>query len=237
MDLFFSCKSLANMIWSFGTKKWHVSMFTRDLHYDSRTKGSWTTIILDAPGHFPAHAQSWFVLSLSWPCTKFNFWMSFRLFSAGPYAAHVSGWKRLTADSCSAMSESKIQICGLERHPEHLITTPLNRGGSDPNRANGSRSRAPKQANVSSSDPNTNWHLINILSEGFISLTSRCLSSPSQWTTIDALITQNSICMRERPATHAHRSKWAVQKWMNAHFIPLRKEVFLILQAFLSLLI
>lgn len=156
---------------------------------------------------------------------------------------HVRLKTRVTADSCSAMSESEIQICGLERHPEHQSTSSQHHwtGGGDPIQTEQMGHAVELQnrpsAPLSSSDPNTNWHLINILSEGFISLTSRCLFFFSLRKTIDALITQNSICERERPATHAHRLKWAVQKWMNAHFIPLRKEVFFILQAFLSLLI
>ncbi len=55
-----------------------------------------------------------------------------QVFSAASRCTHGLRWTRvfvrLTADSCSAMSGSKIQIPALERHPEHLITTPLNRG-------------------------------------------------------------------------------------------------------------
>ncbi len=124
------------------------------------------------------------------------------------------------------------------RAPHHNATEPR---GTDPNRANGSRSWAPYRpsvslsAPVSSSDPNTNWHLINILSEGFISLTftSRCLSF-SLLKTMDALITQDAICVRERNATRVLSLKWAAQNgWMHISF-NLEKRFF-ILQTFLSL--
>lgn len=154
--------------------------------------------------------------------------MSIRLFSA---CLTLNTWPVVNTRICAP--DSWLMLCHVRerdpdlwigtafRAPHHNATEPR---GTDPNRANGSRSWAPNRpsvslsAPVSSSDPNTNWHLINILSEGFISLTSCCLSS-SPLKTTDALITQNSICVRERPATRTHRLKWAAQNgWMHIPF-------------------
>lgn len=160
------------------------------------------------------------------------------------HAAHMAGARVCAADSwfmlCHVREQDPDPIIGTaSRAPHHNATEPR---GTDPNRANGSRSWAPYRpsislsAPVSSSDPNTNWHLINILSEGFISLTftSRCLSSFALLKTMDALITQNSICVRERFATRVLSLKWAAQNgWMHISF-NLEKRFF-ILQTFLSL--
>lgn len=205
----------------------------------------WTATILDAAGHFQACAQSWFVLDVSFVTLyEIQFLNELQVIQCRPLTlTHMSGWKhawQLThALPCQRARSRSVDWNGIQstRAPHHNTTEP----GGDPIQTEQMGHAVELQnrpsAPLSSSDPNTNWHLINILSEGFISLTSRCLFFFSLRKTIDALITQNSICERERPATHAHRLKWAVQKWMNAHFIPLRKEVFFILQAFLSLLI
>lgn len=127
---------------------------------------------------------------------------------ASPGAAQMTGGTRV----CD--SDSWVMLCHVrERDSDLWIGTP------EPSRAphhNATEPGEPFQteqmghaaellsislsAPFSFPDPNTIWHLINMLSESFISLMSRCLSSVSPLKTTRALITQNSIGERERDA-------------------------------------
>lgn len=190
---------------------------TIDLYYANSTKSPWTAANLDKTGHFVLEVAFSNILSTA-KVYRDPDWNTVLEWASG-YSAlasrctHGRRWKHVCApDSWLMLCHVREQdpdpsIGTASRAPHHNATEPR---GTDPNRANGSRSWAPYRpsvslsAPVSSSDPNTNWHLINILSEGFISLTSRCLSSFSPLKTIDALITQNSICTRERDPRPVH---------------------------------
>lgn len=192
----------ANVTSTLGTKKKIVCPCSQEICIMPAAQNPWTAAIVDKTGYF------FNCKSFPWPWLKSSSRMSIRLFSAG-LALHT--WPTVNTRVCA--SDSWLMLCHVReqdpdlrigtasRAPHHNAAEP---SGTDPNRANGSRSWAPNRpsvslsAPVSSSDPNANWHLINILSEGFISLTSRCLFSFSPLKTMDALITQNSICVRER---------------------------------------
>lgn len=149
------------------------------------------------------------------------------------------GAAQMTSGTRSCDSDSWVMLCHVrERDADPRIGTP------EPSRAphhNATEPGEPFQteqmghavellsvslsAPFSFPDPNTIWHLINMLSESFISLMSRCLSSISP----NALITQNSIWEKEKERERDTQVNTNSLKRMNAHFIPFRREAIFIL--------
>lgn len=124
----------ANVTSTLGTKK-IVCPCSQEICIMPAAQNPWTAAIVDKTGHFVLEV-AFSNISSTAKVSRDPDWNPVLEWASG-YSAlalrctHGRRWTRvfarLTADSCSAMSGSEIQIWGSERHPEHLITTPLNR--------------------------------------------------------------------------------------------------------------